>query len=407
MEVVGERDSQMSIPHLFRCPISLDLFTDPVTLCTGQTYDRPSIERWLADGNLTCPVTMQRLRDPSLVPNHTLHHLIDQWLLAGPPDHRSSRQEQAVRPVDDAGFSLATLRGDLQSSGATAARKLETLRRIRTLALESDVGQSCLIQLGFFSLLLQLLFHARPPCEPELAEVALDCVLSLSPSAHAASLDMLREAPCLDSLVHLLEHGSIKVKTSLCSLLEAITASPQSEELSLVIGQTRRVLQGLVSLLTERSGGGAASDAAARAVSGLCSLEPNRESAVRDGAVDSLVTYLGHANPRNAAMALATLELLVGLDTGVRALLRNPSAVRVLVKMVFRVSSHHRGSEHAVGALLLVCGSSGRARVEAVNAGALTQLLLLLQSQCGSKAKTKSRALLKLLSSMWVEDPRT
>ena len=73
----------MAIPHLFRCPISLDLFKDPVTLCTGQTYDRSSIEKWLAAGNLTCPVTMQKLHDPSIVPNHTLRHLIDQWLQLG------------------------------------------------------------------------------------------------------------------------------------------------------------------------------------------------------------------------------------------------------------------------------------------------------------------------------------
>ncbi|KAJ0973123.1 hypothetical protein J5N97_021082 [Dioscorea zingiberensis] len=80
----------MSIPLLFRCPISLDLFTDPVTLSTGQTYDRPSIEQWLARGNRTCPVTMQRLHDTSLVPNHTLRHLIDQWLLTCTPETQSN-----------------------------------------------------------------------------------------------------------------------------------------------------------------------------------------------------------------------------------------------------------------------------------------------------------------------------
>ncbi|KAK6119504.1 hypothetical protein DH2020_046754 [Rehmannia glutinosa] len=71
---------EMVIPPLFKCPISLDLFKDPVTLCTGQTYDRPCIQKWLESGNLTCPVTMQKLHDSSMVPNHTLRHLIDDWL---------------------------------------------------------------------------------------------------------------------------------------------------------------------------------------------------------------------------------------------------------------------------------------------------------------------------------------
>lgn len=395
----------MSIPHLFRCPISLDLFTDPVTLSTGQTYDRPSIERWLAGGNLTCPVTMQRLTDPSLVPNHTLRHLIDQWLLAGP--NRSPRHEP-TSPVDHAGFSLAALKHNLQSPSSSPAAKVETLRKIRILAMESDVGQSCLIQLGFLSLLLRLLFQnqAAPWVHNlELAELALDCVLSLAPSIQEAPLSMIKEPSSLTSLVTLLQRGNIKIKTSLCYLLDAISYSPRSEELCLVIGQDRRVLLGLVCLLNDRSTT-AAAEAAVRAISGLCSLEPNQDCAIRSGVVDGLIAYLSHSRRRNAAKALSTLELLVGLESGTKALLRNSGAVRALVKMIFFVSDDHQGGEHAVGALLTVCRASAQARAEAVNARVLTQLLLLLQSQCSAKAKNKARALLKLLSSMWIEDPR-
>lgn len=88
------RARKMSIPHLFRCPISLDIFTDPVTLCTGQTYDRPCIERWLAAGHRTCPVTMQPLGDAALVPNRTLRHLIERWLSA---DHQIPVIDQTIR----------------------------------------------------------------------------------------------------------------------------------------------------------------------------------------------------------------------------------------------------------------------------------------------------------------------
>ncbi|MCD7456318.1 hypothetical protein HAX54_031271 [Datura stramonium] len=50
-------DVGVQIPYHFRCPISLELMRDPVTVCTGQTYDRQSIESWVATGNTTCPVT--------------------------------------------------------------------------------------------------------------------------------------------------------------------------------------------------------------------------------------------------------------------------------------------------------------------------------------------------------------
>ena len=53
------------------------------------------------------------------------------------------------------------------------------------------------------------------------------------------------------------------------------------------------------------------------------------------------------------------------------------------------------------GAAPAASGEAGRraARSEAVGAGVVTQLLLLLQSQCGARAKAKARALLKLLKS--------
>ena len=34
-------------PSVFICPISLDPMQDPVTLCTGQTYERSNILKWL------------------------------------------------------------------------------------------------------------------------------------------------------------------------------------------------------------------------------------------------------------------------------------------------------------------------------------------------------------------------
>lgn len=48
-------------PEDFRCPISLELMIDPVTVSTGQTYDRASIQKWLSAGNFICPKTGERL----------------------------------------------------------------------------------------------------------------------------------------------------------------------------------------------------------------------------------------------------------------------------------------------------------------------------------------------------------
>jgi len=59
-------------PSSFYCPISMELMSDPVVLATGHTYERVCIERWLQQGNRTCPVTGMRLRHLELTPNFAL-----------------------------------------------------------------------------------------------------------------------------------------------------------------------------------------------------------------------------------------------------------------------------------------------------------------------------------------------
>ena len=49
---------------------------DPVMVATGHTYDRVCVERWLGQGNRTCPVTGMRLRHLELTPNFALRNAI-------------------------------------------------------------------------------------------------------------------------------------------------------------------------------------------------------------------------------------------------------------------------------------------------------------------------------------------
>ncbi|KAK6925708.1 U-box domain [Dillenia turbinata] len=45
-----------SIPEEFICPLSRHLFEDPITLETGQTFERVAIKEWFDQGNRTCPL---------------------------------------------------------------------------------------------------------------------------------------------------------------------------------------------------------------------------------------------------------------------------------------------------------------------------------------------------------------
>ncbi|KAL2324995.1 hypothetical protein Fmac_024053 [Flemingia macrophylla] len=67
-------------PKDFVCPITSQIFCDPVTLETGQTYERKAIQEWLRTGNTTCPITRQPLSANTLPKtNYVLKRLITSW----------------------------------------------------------------------------------------------------------------------------------------------------------------------------------------------------------------------------------------------------------------------------------------------------------------------------------------
>lgn len=412
----------MSIPHFFTCPISLQLFIDPVTLCTGHTYDRPCIEKWLAAGNLTCPVTMQELDDLSMVPNHTLRHLIDQWLLMvdhqhdhhqfGDPDHNFCK-------VGSSDVSLPTLKHTLESKDSSFEQKIQALEHIRCLSGDLPNKNEGLIQLGFFPLMLGLVFGAKFSQEMMgFVEKALGCALKLISFCYLRHLNMLLEDSNFENFKVLFQDGTSMVKVSLYNLIEVIFISPSLEikELANKIGNETKLLQTLISSLHDYQQNPEVSEAGIKAILGLLSSSQGtcRENLVKDGLVNSLVTYILEVEKKQekslAPKATRALEMLLELESGKEAFLVKEVAngVKGLVKMVFRVSGDEEGSESAVSSLMILCCESKEVREKAICGGILTQLLLLLQSQCSGRAKTRARMLLKLLRvrSMWAKDPK-
>ncbi|XP_045822566.1 LOW QUALITY PROTEIN: putative E3 ubiquitin-protein ligase LIN-1 [Trifolium pratense] len=67
-------------PKDFVCPITSNIFDDPVTLETGQTYERKAIEEWFNRGNTACPITRQNLQNTKLPKtNYVLKRLVASW----------------------------------------------------------------------------------------------------------------------------------------------------------------------------------------------------------------------------------------------------------------------------------------------------------------------------------------
>jgi hypothetical protein len=67
------------IPERLCCPISLELMERPVIAADGHTYDRSSIEDWLARGNTTSPTTGAKLEHLHLADNHLVRSMVSEY----------------------------------------------------------------------------------------------------------------------------------------------------------------------------------------------------------------------------------------------------------------------------------------------------------------------------------------
>ena len=67
------------IPERLCCPISLELMERPVIAADGHTYDRSSIEDWLARGNTTSPTTGAPLEHLHLADNHLVRSMVSEY----------------------------------------------------------------------------------------------------------------------------------------------------------------------------------------------------------------------------------------------------------------------------------------------------------------------------------------
>ena len=60
------------------CPISHDIFVEPVTTVLGYTYERATIEKWFKT-HQTDPLTMENVSSKLLVPNRAIKSAVEEF----------------------------------------------------------------------------------------------------------------------------------------------------------------------------------------------------------------------------------------------------------------------------------------------------------------------------------------
>ncbi|KAK7260831.1 hypothetical protein RIF29_27129 [Crotalaria pallida] len=105
---------QKIIHHDFRCPIFLELMTDPVFVSSGETYECSCIDKWFEAGHGTCPKTQKTLSSTVRTPNNVLRSLVAQFCEAKGIEQRKgslkSKSASAYSPAERSEIRLLSKR---------------------------------------------------------------------------------------------------------------------------------------------------------------------------------------------------------------------------------------------------------------------------------------------------------
>lgn len=380
----GKRDLEISIPPFFTCPISLELMKDPVSTCTGVTYDRVSIEKWIDDGNNTCPATLLPLVTNELIPNHTLRRLIQAWCGA----NSAKGVERIPTPKTPANpHTVLWLFQEIESGGTA---RIQALQRLKRLARDSVRNAICISDEGGAAILAGVLREngdeeGRIACEEAVAVLA---VLPLDD----AMKRKVGGAVELETMGGLLRSKNAEARIGSAEVIERLTTD---ERVLWQISAVDGLIEGLVEMLRSPP----AVRAGLKALLAVCSVGKNRAEAVEAGAVEGLVDILMERDAGVDEPCLCLLESLCRCAEGRAAVAGHALAVPVIVKKMSRSSS--LATEYALGALWSVCGHCRSENVHryAAESGVCSKLFWLLQVDCTPKAKLKASDLIRLIHS--------
>ncbi|CAI8619105.1 unnamed protein product [Vicia faba] len=389
-------DLYITVPSLFRCPISLDVMKSPVSLCTGVTYDRSSIQRWLDNGNNTCPATMQILQTKDFIPNRTLHRLIQIWS-DSVRDRVDSPDSHLSGDSCDKRDQLLVAMTDLESG---SENRFESLEKIVRFAKDSEENSVFLAKTeGFVALLVGFLDNVDGGVERsvELLEqvvIALDLVLSKIENRELILKNQKeREGESLHSLLLVLKQGSCESKIASIRVLKSIADDTESK---LLMAEKEGLLSELLNLITPEKDVNLIDNSLSCLVA-ISTPKRNKAKLIHLGAVKVFTSILtSNLSVSVTENVLKLLETVSSTKEGRSEICETPSCVAAIANKVLKVSAV--ATEHAVTILWSVCYlfRDQKAQEAVTKANGLTKILLLMQSNCTPHVRQMSVDLLKI-----------
>ncbi|KAG6494486.1 U-box domain-containing protein 8-like [Zingiber officinale] len=340
-------EGEMEFPEDFRCPISLEVMTDPVILSSGHTFDRSSIQRWIDSGNLTCPVTNLPLPpSPSLIPNHALRRLISSFLARRPPPSADADSDDYYHHESCRLFTRLSFPSDSASLSGVLRLAQQGGAAARSLILDSGAVASVLLP------------HVAASDRPDLQDLSLRVLLHLSLEGDDARLGLVAEG-AIDPIVAALVSSSSSA--SLAATL--LTSLAVVEVNKATIGAHPLAIPRLAALLLD--GGARERRESATALYELCKFADNRRRTSIAGTVPQLLRLAREGSER----AVRVLVLLSRCREGKDEMI-NAAGFAAAMTEAIRTGTLFT-IEHALSLLNLVSSESKAVALEAIKEGIL------------------------------------
>ncbi|CAJ2651879.1 unnamed protein product [Trifolium pratense] len=382
-------------PDDYRCPISLELMLDPVTVSTGQTYNRTSIQKWFEAGNMTCPKTGERLISTEFFPNTALKNLIQQFCYDNGISILSltTKPHSVTAPTVSPGSSAAA--HAIQFASWSLARRLvfgtdeqknKAAYEIRLLAKSNVFNTACLVENGTVPPLLDLVLTST------MQENAISALLKLS--KHSNGREVIMESRGLKTIVKVLNRGySLEARRVAGGIIFYLTSVKEYRKL---IGENSEAVSGLVKLIKEGTIRGKKS--AVDAIFGLLLLAKNHSKVLASGVVPVIISVLASSDKRYVVNdCLAVLVALAESVEGSRAVLECSGFG--LVVRIWQSATLRAEKEYCVSILSSLCVNIGVEVVDvlAKNASVVMPLLYSLLTDGTPQAEKKARRLINVL----------
>ncbi|KAL4557730.1 hypothetical protein LXL04_035918 [Taraxacum kok-saghyz] len=379
-------DLYPTVPSFFKCPISMDVMRSPVSLSTGVTYDRTSIQKWLESGHNTCPATMQVLNSTDVVPNLTLRRLIRFWsdsYLICPQSQASFNNHLAIESIRK-----------LISNEETEEVVLGSLSKIVELAKFSEEGRESLANSeGFLPMLARILKNSNQVEVVELVVTALDLILltkGVKDRLKKINLDDAFFSP----FIFVLEKGNIDARISAARVLESL--SLVDYEYRRLIAEQKGLLNELCHL-TSTSTNQTAIDIGLAALIAISTFRPAKKELVRLGIVRTAgrILYAPQNTVTLMEKAMKVLEMVSTSTEGRAAVSEDEKCISGIVQRLMKVST--AATESGIVVIWSVCYlSRDRNALEAaMKSNGLTKLLLVMQSNCSAIVRQMCKDLVK------------